>query len=158
MLETADQQTMRLEAGLETMSGFRVGRHPGDMTSAQIMRLGHRKKSLKRVIRERCMDCCANQQHEGRKCTVVACALWPYRMGTKRWSWFVRPLDEAAKVEAGNGAGQNRPRLASRCRPPDRRHSPGKSAIQGIAPLWCGGSDMPAHSHVWTAPCWQGFV
>jgi hypothetical protein len=35
-----------------------------------------------RVVRAKCLDCCCYQEAEIRKCTALACALWPYRMGT----------------------------------------------------------------------------
>lgn len=47
---------------------------------------GHEKLPLLRVIREKCMDCCAQQQVEVRKCTAVDCPLWPYRMGKNPFS------------------------------------------------------------------------
>lgn len=42
--------------------------------------LGHRKQSLNKVIREKCLDC-AHCPSEVRKCVSVTCPLWPYRMG-----------------------------------------------------------------------------
>lgn len=41
----------------------------------------HSKKPLLKVIREKCLDCCAGQHCEVRKCHITDCALWPYRMG-----------------------------------------------------------------------------
>lgn len=43
---------------------------------------GHAKKSLLKVIREKCLDCCVGQPSEVRKCHISDCPLWPYRMGT----------------------------------------------------------------------------
>lgn len=42
---------------------------------------GHTKKSLLKVIREKCLDCCVYQHSEVRKCHIKECSLWPYRMG-----------------------------------------------------------------------------
>ena len=42
---------------------------------------GHTKKPLLKVIREKCLDCCAGQHCEVRKCHIKECPLWPYRMG-----------------------------------------------------------------------------
>lgn len=42
---------------------------------------GHTKKSLLKVIRERCLDCCVYQPSEVRLCQSKDCSLWPYRMG-----------------------------------------------------------------------------
>lgn len=35
-----------------------------------------------KVVREKCLDCCGNQEKEVRLCTATHCALWPYRMGS----------------------------------------------------------------------------
>ena len=42
---------------------------------------GHPKKPLLKAIREKCLDCCAQQYAEVRLCTIADCPLWPYRMG-----------------------------------------------------------------------------
>ncbi len=34
-----------------------------------------------RAIRLKCLDCCNGQEKEIRECTIMTCALWPYRMG-----------------------------------------------------------------------------
>ena len=34
-------------------------------------------------IRAKCLDCTCNQYDEIRYCTVINCALYPYRMGKK---------------------------------------------------------------------------
>lgn len=42
---------------------------------------GHEKKPLVKIIREKCLDCCAQQHTEVRMCHLTDCPLWPYRMG-----------------------------------------------------------------------------
>lgn len=42
---------------------------------------GHSKKSMLKVIREKCLDCCVQQHSEVRLCHITTCPLWPYRMG-----------------------------------------------------------------------------
>ena len=42
---------------------------------------GHTKKPLLKVIRKKCIDCCAGKYSEVKKCTAKDCDLWPYRMG-----------------------------------------------------------------------------
>ena len=37
--------------------------------------------SRTKAIRMKCLDCCADQMAEVRKCPVTNCALWRYRMG-----------------------------------------------------------------------------
>lgn len=39
------------------------------------------KKSLLRVIREKCLDCCGYQHSEVRRCHITDCPLWEFRMG-----------------------------------------------------------------------------
>jgi len=35
------------------------------------------------AIRAKCIDCTCHQTKEIRHCTVMSCALWPYRLGTR---------------------------------------------------------------------------
>ncbi len=44
-----------------------------------------------RSIREKCKDCSVGQLKEIRLCTVIDCAIYPYRMGT-------RPNEETIKT------------------------------------------------------------
>lgn len=37
--------------------------------------------SRSKAIRLKCLDCCAGQSAEVRKCPVTHCPLWRYRMG-----------------------------------------------------------------------------
>jgi len=62
-----------------------IGRDPRDMTNDELIALGHQKMPVLDAIRARCIDCCANQISEVRKCVAVACPSWPYRMGTNPW-------------------------------------------------------------------------
>lgn len=48
-----------------------------------------------RVVRAKCLHCCCHQESEIRKCTSLACALWPYRMGT---SPFRKPVSAERKA------------------------------------------------------------
>jgi len=41
----------------------------------------HTKKPMLKIIREKCLDCCAHQHSEVRLCECTSCPLWPYRMG-----------------------------------------------------------------------------
>ena len=34
-------------------------------------------------IRKKCLDCCCGQLKEVRNCTVIDCALYPYRFGRR---------------------------------------------------------------------------
>lgn len=45
------------------------------------------KRTPIKAIRAKCIDCCGNQIYEVKKCTIVECPLYEYRMGH-------RPKDE----------------------------------------------------------------
>lgn len=62
--------------------GQPVGRDPRKMSSDEFSSIGFEKKSLYRVIREKCLACCCHQPTEVRLCVCDDCPLWPYRMGT----------------------------------------------------------------------------
>ena len=36
-----------------------------------------------KAIRNKCLDCTCNQPKEIRLCTIIDCACYPYRMGTR---------------------------------------------------------------------------
>lgn len=67
---------------LDTETGEKIGRHPRDLTPAELNAAGHNPDPLSKIIRRYCIDCAGGQESEVRKCTVTACDLWPYRMGT----------------------------------------------------------------------------
>lgn len=74
--------------------GLPVGRDPREMTREELAELGHYRMSPMDVIRARCLDCCADQQAEVRKCTSVRCPSWPFRMGKNPW----RDVSEAQRA------------------------------------------------------------
>ena len=36
-----------------------------------------------KAIRKKCLDCCCGKPKEVRKCTVIECTLYPYRLGRR---------------------------------------------------------------------------
>ena len=58
-----------------------IGRDPREVPSAILSRY-HREANPLKALRARCLDCCCGSSAEVRKCTAVACPLWPFRMGT----------------------------------------------------------------------------
>lgn len=60
--------------------GLLVGRDPRTMTVDELNDNGHFDRPLLDVIRAKCLDCCAQNQAEVRRCTAIKCDLWPYRM------------------------------------------------------------------------------
>lgn len=84
----------KTEAGIKAAIGGRahmewdygerttIGRDPRTMSVAEFEALGHRKEPLLKLIRRNCIDCAGNNEAEVRRCALVACPFWPYRMGT----------------------------------------------------------------------------
>jgi len=73
-------------SGLEAATdGGDVGRDPRTMSHDELRALGHQPMSPMKAIRTRCLDCCADQPGEVRKCTAVTCPSWPFRMGKNPW-------------------------------------------------------------------------
>lgn len=42
------------------------------------------KLTRKQAIRAKCLDCSGNNRAEVRRCPVIGCPLWPYRMGAEQ--------------------------------------------------------------------------
>lgn len=61
-------------------SGETEGADPRELSLDDLRAAGHEKTPMLKVIREKCLDCCAGNAAEVRRCTSVSCALWPYRM------------------------------------------------------------------------------
>lgn len=76
----------KAQRGLETgPDGADIGRDPRRLEPDELRALGHRAAPLLQAMRRRCVDCCGGKTDEVRRCTAVACPLWPYRMGTDPW-------------------------------------------------------------------------
>jgi hypothetical protein len=80
--------------GLERQDGHLIGRDPRDMTPAELEALGHEAMTPLKVIRARCLDCCAGSAAEVRTCTAVHCPSWPYRMATSPWRKELSPEEK----------------------------------------------------------------
>lgn len=65
----------------EADAGHIIGRDPRDIAEEEWAE--HLPNPLvgMRAIRAKCMDCCADNAAEVRKCVVHSCPLWPLRMG-----------------------------------------------------------------------------
>ena len=55
-----------------------------------------------KAIRAKCKDCCGGSEAEVRRCGMIDCPLWPFRMGTNP---FRAPPSEA-QVAAAKVAGE----------------------------------------------------
>ena len=82
-METVAVTTNRAsEIHLElSKQGREIGRDPASMTASELKALGHTPKPLLQIIKERCLDCCAQQKSEVRMCTAADCVNWVYRLG-----------------------------------------------------------------------------
>ena len=65
----------------ETDGGELIGRDPRKIPVEAFNRAGLEGHPLLTVIRAKCVDCSGGQESEVRKCVVVRCPNWPYRMG-----------------------------------------------------------------------------
>lgn len=65
----------------EIDGGERIGADPQTLTPADFDAANQPLRLPRDAIRAKCVDCCAGQLTEIRKCVAFACALWPHRMG-----------------------------------------------------------------------------
>lgn len=64
-------------------NGELIGRDPREVSSGEYAtHLPNAQVGMK-AIRAKCLDCCAGNHTEIRKCVVTHCPLWPLRMGNK---------------------------------------------------------------------------
>lgn len=66
--------------------------------SNKILMVKVANSSIARAIREKCMDCCAGDSVEVRKCDLVKCPLFPYRFGCSPTSAIKRYGDKVKIV------------------------------------------------------------
>ena len=81
------------------------GKDPRVFTPEDLRELGFVKKSIMKVIRDKCADCCGsdlskprNVQKEIAACTAIRCPLWLYRMGSN--PMVKREMSEEQRQEA----------------------------------------------------------
>ena len=68
--------------GTKPRDNILVGKNPLFLEGAQLEAGGIERTTPLRAIRSRCIDCCAGNKAEVRRCVAVKCALWHLRMGT----------------------------------------------------------------------------
>ena len=76
-----------------------VGRDPRKMTHGELEALGHRKEPLLPVIRRNCMQCVGGSEAEVRRCAMVWCPFWPYRMNSNPFAAGQSEERRAASAE-----------------------------------------------------------
>ena len=56
------------------------GRHPDEITKEEYIAAGHPLDTVMKAARRNCLACVGEIPSEVRKCTALACPMWPYRM------------------------------------------------------------------------------
>lgn len=92
--------TRHTEAATIEGEPAQIGRDPRQMTEADLVALGHHKRPLLRAIRANCIECAGNNEAEVRRCRMVACPMWPYRMATNPFQR--RELSDEQRAELGD--------------------------------------------------------
>lgn len=103
---------MKLHQELDPAEGVPVGRDPRTMTVADLEALGHHKRPLLSAIRQNCIDCCAGSPAEVRRCGMVACPMWPYRMGANPFAERTMTDEQRAAATARLHAARQHARSA----------------------------------------------
>lgn len=102
------KNALALEMGPD---GQMIGRDPRVLQQEELRQIGHQPMSAQEALRLRCVDCCAGNLSEVRKCTAVACPSWPFRMGKSPWKEKRVLSDEhKAKLAAARGKRSMRPK------------------------------------------------
>ena len=96
-----------------------IGRDPREMTDAELNEIGHFKRPLLAAIRQNCVDCAGGSQAEVRRCRMVACPMWPYRMNAN-------PFTHRELTQEQREAGAERLRTARTTRKALRSSLPDK--------------------------------
>ena len=86
----------------ESDGGELIGRDPRKIPAEDFAKAGLEGHPLLMVIRGRCLDCCAQQDSEVRKCTLITCPNWPYRMGANPFRAARELTEEQRKRSAAN--------------------------------------------------------
>lgn len=90
--------TAAMEA--DPVEGFLIGRNPKDLDVSELRIFGHEPRPILKAIREKCLDCSGGSRSEARRCTAVACALWPFRMGSNPFYGHQQDTPETQPVSA----------------------------------------------------------
>ena len=68
--------------GTQPRDNILVGKNPLFLEGVQLEVAGIERTTPLKAIRSHCIDCCAGNKAEVRRCVAVKCALWQLRMGT----------------------------------------------------------------------------
>lgn len=137
----ASRRRQKATDGLEPAAdGTVIGQDPRRLSTDDLRELGHRGKPLLQAMRRRCIDCCGGKKDEVRRCTAVACPLWPYRMGTDPWHPQAKPAEERERAQPPQpGTPAPVPALPAMTAP-----APAPVAMTDPAPMAGAGAPAPA--------------
>ena len=76
--------------------GSQQGRDPRTMGAADLEACGLERLSRGDAIRAKCLDCVGTMP-EVRRCAMIECSLWPFRMGSDPWR---APMSDAQRAAA----------------------------------------------------------
>ncbi len=108
-LKDGAKMSINGEKLLEVFDGQKVGRDPREIAADDFSAAGIEASPVLSAIRAKCIDCSGDSRSEVAKCTAVACALWPFRMGTnpfrlKREEGELSDAQRAARAAFGERA------------------------------------------------------
>lgn len=83
----------------EIDDGQLVGRVPAEV-SPEILAEKFSAQNPLKAIRARCLDCCAGDASEVRKCVATNCPAWPFRMGANPFRRRMRLTDDERRRRA----------------------------------------------------------
>lgn len=81
---------------IESDGGELIGVDPRNTLPSDYVAAGVELRPTFKAIRAKCLDCCANDAAEVRKCVSIQCPLWPMRMGR-----FPQTLRAALRDDGG---------------------------------------------------------
>ena len=84
----------------ESDGGELVGRDPRKIPVEEFAKAGLEGHPILTVLRAKCLDCVAQQESEVRKCVLVTCPNWPYRMGANPFRAARELTDEQREKSA----------------------------------------------------------
>ena len=68
--------------GIQPCDNILVGKNPLFLEGVQLEAAVIERTTPLKAIRAHCIDCCAGNKAEVRRCVAVKCTLWHLRMGT----------------------------------------------------------------------------
>lgn len=74
-----------------------IGRDPRSLGAAGLRALGLSAEPILAAVRRNCVDCAGGSPAEVRRCGMMACPMWPFRMGSNPWR---APASEAQRAAA----------------------------------------------------------